>query len=83
MPLIKFIIYTLGGSLIWNTVLVCIGAFAGDKKDYILNIIDNASNVILLLIIFGIIIFIYRFYKKKKDKLLVVCFFAIKKLRII
>ena len=66
MPLIKFIIYTLGGSLIWNTVLVCIGAFAGDKKDYILNIIDNASNVILLLIIFGIIIFIYRFYKKKK-----------------
>ena len=66
MPLIKFIIYTLGGSLIWNTVLVCIGAFAGDKKDYILNIIDNASNVILLLIILGIIIFIYRFYKKKK-----------------
>jgi membrane protein DedA with SNARE-associated domain len=66
MPLIKFIIYTLGGSLIWNTVLVCIGAFAGDKRDYILNIIDNASNVILLLIIFGIIIFIYRFYKKKK-----------------
>ena len=38
MPIIKFTIYTLCGSTIWNTVLVLIGAFAGDKKDIIVDI---------------------------------------------
>lgn len=68
MPILKFIIYTLFGSLIWNTVLVCVGAFAGDKKDIILNIIDNASNVILLVIVIICCIFIYSFYKKRINK---------------
>lgn len=66
MPIIKFIIYTFIGSLFWNTSLVCVGAFAGNKKDYILNLIDNLSNVILILIISLGLIFIYRFYKKRK-----------------
>lgn len=65
MPMLKFIIYTLFGSLLWNTLLVCIGAFAGDKKDYILNIIDNASYVILVIIAIMCCIFIYNFYKKR------------------
>ena len=65
MPMLKFIIYTLFGSLLWNTLLVCIGAFAGDKKDYILNIIDNASYVILVIIAIVCCIFIYNFYKKR------------------
>lgn len=65
MPMTKFIIYTLFGSLIWNTLLIYVGAFAGDKKDYILNIIDSASNVILIAIVVVCLIFIYSFYKKK------------------
>lgn len=65
MPMGKFIIYTTFGSLIWNTLLVCIGAFAGDKKDYILNIIDSASYIILLAIAIVCCIFIYNFYKKR------------------
>lgn len=65
MPMMKFIIYTLFGSLIWNTLLIYVGAFAGDKKDYILNIIDSASNVILIAIVVVCLIFIYSFYKKK------------------
>lgn len=64
MPIFKFIVYTTLGSAIWNTVLMCMGAFAGDKKDYILNIIDSASNIILILIIIVCFIFIYKFYKK-------------------
>lgn len=68
MPIIKFILYTFVGSIIWNTALVCVGAFAGNKKDYILGLIDNLSNVILLLIIFIGGIFIYRFYKKRVGK---------------
>lgn len=65
MPIIKFIVYTLFGSLLWNTVLVCVGAFAGDKKDYILNIIDSASYIILFIIAIACCIFIYKFYKSR------------------
>lgn len=68
MPIIKFLIYTLFGSLIWNTALVCVGAFAGDKKDMILNIIDQASHIILLLLIIATIGFIVWFYKTKIRK---------------
>lgn len=65
MPFIKFIIYTICGSVIWNTALICIGAFAGDKKDMILSIIDKASYVILLILIIIVISFIVYFYKRK------------------
>ena len=65
MPLLKFIVYTTFGSAIWNTVLVLVGAFAGDKKDLILTIIDDASYVIVALIVIVFLIFVYRFYKKR------------------
>lgn len=65
MPMLKFIIYTTFGSLIWNTLLVCIGAFAGDKKDYLLNIIDRASYIILLVIVVVCCVFVYKFYKNR------------------
>lgn len=68
MPFLKFILYTLFGSLIWNTALICVGAFAGDKKDLILSVIDKASNVILILIIVVFIIFAYKFYKDRIKK---------------
>ncbi len=68
MPIIKFILYTVVGSAIWNTALVCVGAFAGDKRDYILGLIDNASNIILILIIVVFIIFAYKFYKTRINK---------------
>ncbi len=69
MPMLKFIIYTVFGSLIWNTVLVLVGAFAGDKKDYILNIIDSASYLIIIIILIVFCIFVYKLFKRnKKDK---------------
>ena len=68
MPMVKFIIYTTLGNLIWNTALVCIGAFAGDKKDYILSIIDSASHIVLFIIVVVCCIFIYIFYKKRLKK---------------
>lgn len=51
MPLPQFTIYTFFGSLIWNTVLILIGAFAGDKKDYILALLDDVSNIVLIALI--------------------------------
>ncbi len=68
MPLPKFFLYTAVGSAIWNTLLVCVGAFAGDKKDEILALIDNISHIILLLLIVVAVIFVVWFYKKKVNK---------------
>lgn len=65
MAMGKFLIYTLMGSTIWNTVLVCVGAFAGNYKDKIINIIDSASNIILILIIIVFFVGVYIFYKKR------------------
>ena len=68
MPLFKFFIYTVIGSTIWNTALVCVGAFAGDKKDEILAIIDSASHIILIVLIIVIVIFVIWFYKRQSKK---------------
>ena len=68
MPLFKFILYTFFGSLIWNVLLVSTGAFAGDKKEVILGIIDKASNVILIVLVIAVTIFVYKFYKKRIKK---------------
>lgn len=67
MPMGKFTIYTILGSLIWNTALVCIGAYAGDKKDYILKILDEVSYLVLIAIVVLFIIGIYLFYRKRKS----------------
>lgn len=68
MPMLKFILYTTVGSLIWNTLLVLVGAYAGNKKDYILGLIDNVSHIVLIIIIVVALILIYKFYKSKKKK---------------
>lgn len=68
MPLFKFFLYTVIGSAIWNTALVCVGAFAGDKKDEILAIIDSASHIILIILIIAIVIFVIWFYKRQSKK---------------
>jgi len=68
MPIFKFTIYTLFGSLIWNTVLILVGAFAGDKKDLIVSIIDKLSYVVIVVIIVAFIIGVYLFYKKRIKK---------------
>lgn len=65
MPMLKFIIYTVFGSLIWNTVLVCVGAFAGNKKDIILGVIDKVSYLVLFAIAIVCVIFVYKFYKQR------------------
>ena len=65
MAMGKFLLYTLVGSAIWNTVLVCVGAFAGNYKDVIINAIDSASNVILILIIIVFFVGVFIFYKKR------------------
>ena len=69
MPMPKFITYTFFGSAIWNTLLVLIGAFAGDKKDLIIDFISKSSDVILIILILlfiGVVIWFYKFKNKKR-----------------
>lgn len=68
MSMVKFIIYTVVGSAIWNTVLVCVGAFAGSQIDNILNILDNVSHIILILLIVIFVVCAFLFYKSRLKK---------------
>ena len=66
MPMLKFIVYTICGSMIWNTVLICAGYKLGDNWKYFLSILDKYK---LLVIIIFIIVFIYviiKFYRKRR-----------------
>ena len=60
--------YTVVGSAIWNTVLVCVGAFAGSQIDNILNILDNVSHIVLILLIVIFIVCAFLFYKSRLKK---------------
>ena len=66
MPMGKFIIYTICGSMIWNTVLICLGYRLGSSWEYVLTILDKYQMVVIviLVIIFGYVII--KFYRKKR-----------------
>ena len=61
----KFLVYTTIGSLIWNTVLVVIGAALGDNWEKLVLVMDEYSNIALILIIILFIVIVFMFYKSK------------------
>lgn len=65
MPMIKFLIYTTVGSLIWNTVLVFLGALVGENWSSILNIFNTYSHIAVVILAILVIICIALFYKKR------------------
>ncbi len=73
MAMPKFLIYTIAGSLIWNSVLTIIGAQVGENWESILGIFDNFSHIVLiiLIVLFVLIVGVFyykRLHKKKKIK---------------
>lgn len=71
MPMQKFLIYTILGSLIWNTVLIVIGSIVGDKWETIVGYLDNFSNVILIILVIIFVVAMYYWFvirKKKQNK---------------
>ncbi len=71
MPMQKFLIYTILGSLIWNTVLIIVGSIVGDKWETIVGYLDNFSNIILIILVIIFIAAIYYWFvirKKKQSK---------------
>ena len=69
-----FIILTTIGTVIWNTVLVCLGAAFGASWEKIANIMDTYSSITLIVLIIVFVIGCLVFYKtriakKNKEKL--------------
>ena len=69
MPMQKFLLYTISGSLMWNTVLIIVGSIVGDKWETIVGYLDNFSNIILIiLVIIFVVVIIYWFVIRKKKQ---------------
>ena len=71
MPMQKFLIYTILGSLIWNTVLIIVGSIVGDKWETIVGYLDNFSNIILIILVIIFVVAMYYWFvirKKKQSK---------------
>ncbi len=68
MPMVKFILYTIAGSLIWNSVLTIVGAQVGDNWESLLGFFDRFSHLVLIVLIIIFIIIISIFYYKRLKK---------------
>ena len=58
MPMIKFLVYTTVGSLIWNSVLLVLGNRVGENWTDILDIMDKYSHIVLILLIILFVAFL-------------------------
>jgi Uncharacterized membrane-associated protein len=65
MPMPKFLILTTIGSIIWNTILVGLGAFFGASWEKILSYIDTYGSI--LFICLGVTILVGYLFSKKKN----------------
>ncbi|UXU84282.1 DedA family protein [Mammaliicoccus sciuri] len=61
-----FLVLTTIGTLIWNLVLVLVGAKVGDNWHQIVNYMDVYSHFMYAVIAIGIIVFVIWFIRKKK-----------------
>ena len=68
MPMLKFLIYTIVGSAIWNTVLIIAVNMVGENWVNILNIFEQYSHITLIVLILIFIIGCTIFYVNKSKK---------------
>lgn len=62
-----FLLFTALGSLIWNSVLVYVGARVGSSWGKIVSYIDTYSNLVVLLLSFLILFFIVRLFWRRRN----------------
>lgn len=68
MPMVKFLLYTLFGSLIWNTVLVIVGSIVGENWTKIVGILDTYSHIVVIILSIIFVVVLYFFYRKRSNK---------------
>ena len=71
MPLVKFVIFTFLGSLVWSLVLVFAGYFLGNSWDALSESLSKYFPIIsiITLLTIGVVILFYIFYSKKKNRI--------------
>lgn len=65
MVMSKFLLYTISGSFIWNTVLLFIGSKVGENWQKIEILMSKYSHIILILLIVAFILFMIWYFKIK------------------
>ncbi|HEY0401516.1 MAG TPA: DedA family protein [Blastococcus sp.] len=65
MPFLQFIVYTAGGSLIWNSVLIGLGVAAGDFIEKNLHYLDY---VVVVVVVLAVAWMIYRRVKDSSER---------------
>ena len=69
MPMKRFLIYTIAGSAIWNTVLVVLGSIMGENWNSIVSFMDNYSHIaLIILVILFIGVVIYFYYRRSRKR---------------
>jgi membrane protein DedA with SNARE-associated domain len=61
-----FLVFTTIGTLIWNIILVLVGAAVGESWESIVEFMDVYSNITYALIALGGILFLVWFFRRKK-----------------
>jgi membrane protein DedA with SNARE-associated domain len=61
-----FLVFTTIGTLIWNIILVSVGAAVGESWEEIVAFMDIYSTIAYALIALGIVIFLVLFFRKKR-----------------
>lgn len=68
MTLKWFLLFTTAGTLIWNTILVTIGAAVGENRAAIMRQMELYSNVVYVLLIVGVFLMVWYFIRKSRDE---------------
>ncbi|MFD1029918.1 DedA family protein [Metaplanococcus flavidus] len=68
MKVKTFLLFTIAGTVIWNTFLVVAGAAVGENRDIILDQLDLYSNVVYILLGLGAVAGILYFIHKRNGK---------------
>ena len=68
MRMFKFLLYTLFGSLIWNTVLIIVGSVVGENWTKIVGILDTYSHIVVIILFIIFVVGVYFFYRNRSNK---------------
>ena len=70
MKMGKFVLYTVVGSAIWNTILVTIGHNLGNNWESILGFFDNFSHIVVaicVVVAVAVLVWWFGFYRRRRD----------------
>ncbi|WP_062232808.1 DedA family protein [Fictibacillus sp. FJAT-27399] len=63
-----FLLFTTIGTLVWNTILVYVGAAFGRNWEQVVQFMDIYSNIMYALLAAGLLVFVLLFMKKRRKQ---------------